>query len=162
MPGWRKRARKFVSSNSSTNSPQQSPQAPSNAAAQSLFKDMAACPFRAFAKHRLAARPLEETVPGLSYKDRGITVHRALQIIWTRIRVAAAFDRTDAGTTRSAYFKRCAEARSTTFPTRSAAGSSSGVSKNCCRTGSRSKSRAAHSPCTGSKPSARFPSVACR
>ncbi len=26
----------------------------------SLFKDMAACPFRAFAKHRLGARPLEE------------------------------------------------------------------------------------------------------
>jgi ATP-dependent helicase/nuclease subunit B len=51
----------------------------------SLFKDMAACPFRAFAKHRLAARPLEETVPGLSYKDRGITVHRALQIIWTEL-----------------------------------------------------------------------------
>lgn len=50
-----------------------------------LFKDMAACPFRAFAKHRLAARPLEETVPGLSYKDRGITVHRALQIIWTEL-----------------------------------------------------------------------------
>jgi len=51
----------------------------------SLFKDMAACPFRAFAKHRLAARPLEETVPGLSYKDRGITVHRALQIIWSEL-----------------------------------------------------------------------------
>ena len=51
----------------------------------SLFKDMAACPFRAFAKHGLAARPLEETVPGLSYKDRGITVHRALQIIWTEL-----------------------------------------------------------------------------
>ncbi|HTS49720.1 MAG TPA: PD-(D/E)XK nuclease family protein [Bryobacteraceae bacterium] len=51
----------------------------------SLFKDMAACPFRAFAKHRLAARPLEETVPGLSYKDRGITIHRALQIIWSEL-----------------------------------------------------------------------------
>lgn len=51
----------------------------------SLFKDMAECPFRAFAKHRLAAKPLEETVPGLSYKDRGITVHHALQIIWTEL-----------------------------------------------------------------------------
>ena len=50
-----------------------------------LFKDMAACPFRAFAKHRLGARPLEEAVPGLSYKDRGNTVHRALQIIWSEL-----------------------------------------------------------------------------
>ncbi len=51
----------------------------------SLFKDMAACPFRAFAKHRLAARPLEESMPGLSYRDRGNTVHRALQVIWTEL-----------------------------------------------------------------------------
>ena len=51
----------------------------------SLFKDMAACPFRAFAKHRLSARPLEETSPGLSYMDRGNTVHRALQIIWSEL-----------------------------------------------------------------------------
>ena len=50
-----------------------------------LFKDMAACPFRAFAKHRLAARPLEETMPGLSYRDRGNTVHRALQIVWSEL-----------------------------------------------------------------------------
>ena len=52
----------------------------------SLFKDMAACPFRAFARHRLLAKPLEETVPWLSYKDRGNTVHRALQIIWSELR----------------------------------------------------------------------------
>ena len=51
----------------------------------SLFKDMAACPFRAFAKYRLHARPLEETAPGLTYKDRGSTIHRALQIIWTEL-----------------------------------------------------------------------------
>jgi len=51
----------------------------------SLFKDMAACPFRAFAKHRLGARPLEETDLGLNYKDRGNTVHRALQFIWTEL-----------------------------------------------------------------------------
>ncbi len=50
-----------------------------------LFRDMAACPFRAFAKHRLACRPLEEAMPGLSYRDRGNTVHRALQVIWNEI-----------------------------------------------------------------------------
>jgi ATP-dependent helicase/nuclease subunit B len=52
----------------------------------SLFKDMAACPFRAFAKHRLAARPLEETDIGLSYRDRGTTVHEALEFIWSELR----------------------------------------------------------------------------
>jgi len=52
------------------------------AGGSSLFKDMAACPFRAFAKHRLHAKPLEDTRPGLSYKDRGTAVHKALELIW--------------------------------------------------------------------------------
>src|ERR1700681_761260 len=51
----------------------------------SLFKDMAACPVRAFAKHRLAARPLEDADLGLSYRDRGTTVHKALEVIWREI-----------------------------------------------------------------------------
>ena len=51
----------------------------------SLFKDMAACPFRAFAKHRLAAKPLEEADLGLSYRDRGTTVHKALEFIWREL-----------------------------------------------------------------------------
>jgi probable DNA repair protein len=51
----------------------------------SLFKDMAACPFRAFAKHRLNARPLEETDLGLNYRDRGSTVHKALEFIWSEL-----------------------------------------------------------------------------
>jgi ATP-dependent helicase/nuclease subunit B len=51
----------------------------------SLFKDMAACPFRAFAKHRLGARPLEESDLGLSYRDRGASVHKALQFLWAEI-----------------------------------------------------------------------------
>ncbi len=51
----------------------------------SLFKDMAACPFRAFARHRLAARSLEEADLGLSYRDRGTTIHKALEIIWLEL-----------------------------------------------------------------------------
>jgi ATP-dependent helicase/nuclease subunit B len=51
----------------------------------SLFKDMAACPFRAFAKHRLGARSLEETDLGLSYRDRGTTIHKALEFIWLEL-----------------------------------------------------------------------------
>lgn len=51
----------------------------------SLFKDIAACAFRSFAKHRLGARPLEEADIGLSYRDRGTTVHRALEFIWREL-----------------------------------------------------------------------------
>jgi ATP-dependent helicase/nuclease subunit B len=51
----------------------------------SLFKDMAACPFRAFAKHRLGARPMEDPDLGLSYRDRGTTVHKALEFIWREL-----------------------------------------------------------------------------
>jgi len=50
-----------------------------------LFKDMAACPFRAFAKHRLSAKPLEDPDFGVSYRDRGTTVHKALEFIWREL-----------------------------------------------------------------------------
>jgi ATP-dependent helicase/nuclease subunit B len=50
-----------------------------------MFKDMAACPFRAFAKRRLAARPLEDPEFGLSYRDRGQGVHEALESIWREL-----------------------------------------------------------------------------
>ena len=50
-----------------------------------LFQDMAACPFRAFAKQRLSAKPLEETDLGLNYRDRGNSVHKALQFIWNEL-----------------------------------------------------------------------------
>jgi ATP-dependent helicase/nuclease subunit B len=55
----------------------------------SLFKDMAACPFRAFAKHRLAARPMEDPDFGLNYRDRGTTVHKALEVIWRELGLQA-------------------------------------------------------------------------
>jgi ATP-dependent helicase/nuclease subunit B len=51
----------------------------------SLFKDMAACPFRAFAKHRLGATPMEDPDLGLNYRDRGTTVHKALEVIWREL-----------------------------------------------------------------------------
>jgi probable DNA repair protein len=57
----------------------------SSAGGASLFKDMAACPFRAFAKHRLGARPLEDPNLGLSYRNRGSTVHKALEFIWREL-----------------------------------------------------------------------------
>lgn len=51
----------------------------------SLFKDMAACPFRAFAKHRLGARPLEGATPGISKRDQGNAAHRAMALLWSEI-----------------------------------------------------------------------------
>jgi ATP-dependent helicase/nuclease subunit B len=51
----------------------------------SLFKDMAACPFRAFAKHRLSAKPLEGTDLGVSKKDQGNAVHKTMALIWTEL-----------------------------------------------------------------------------
>jgi ATP-dependent helicase/nuclease subunit B len=50
-----------------------------------LFKDQAACPFRAFAKHRLGARSLAEADIGLSPMERGQLVHNCLQLFWEKI-----------------------------------------------------------------------------
>jgi len=51
----------------------------------SLLRDVAACPFRAFAKHRLGARELEDIDAGLSAADRGKALHEALQLIWGEV-----------------------------------------------------------------------------
>ena len=47
-----------------------------------LFKSQAACPFRAFAKHRLRADALEEVDVGLDAMERGTLVHSVLQQVW--------------------------------------------------------------------------------
>jgi len=48
----------------------------------SVFENQAACPFRAFAIHRLGARALEEGHPGLDARERGTLLHRALAHLW--------------------------------------------------------------------------------
>jgi probable DNA repair protein len=75
-----------------------------------LFKDMAACPFRAFAKHRLGARPLEETDLGLSYRDRGISVHKALEAIWLELGSHARLMALDPGELRALIARGAAAA----------------------------------------------------
>ena len=50
-----------------------------------LFKDQAACPFRAFARHRLGARSLAEPEIGLNPMERGQLVHDCLQLFWEKI-----------------------------------------------------------------------------
>ncbi|HTT36272.1 MAG TPA: PD-(D/E)XK nuclease family protein [Burkholderiales bacterium] len=47
-----------------------------------VFENQAACPFRALAIHRLGARGLEQPAPGLSARERGTLVHRALASLW--------------------------------------------------------------------------------
>ncbi|MEQ8660334.1 MAG: PD-(D/E)XK nuclease family protein, partial [Gammaproteobacteria bacterium] len=41
-----------------------------------------ACPFRAYARHRLAARELEEPRPGMGARIKGVTVHRCLAALF--------------------------------------------------------------------------------
>ena len=50
-----------------------------------LFRDQAACPFRAFAAHRLGADALASPEPGLSAMDRGTLVHDVLAFAWSAL-----------------------------------------------------------------------------
>ncbi|MBJ80728.1 MAG: hypothetical protein CMH60_05355 [Myxococcales bacterium] len=59
----------------------------------SLLLDQAACPFRAFAKHRLGARVLEEPLAGLSPSQRGTLVHEVLQNLWEELKSFAVLEK---------------------------------------------------------------------
>jgi ATP-dependent helicase/nuclease subunit B len=54
-----------------------------------IFKQQAACPFKAFAEIRLQAKPLESPTLGLRAQDRGKIIHRALEYIWRIILTSA-------------------------------------------------------------------------
>ena len=47
-----------------------------------ILKHQAACPFHAFAELRLGARSLEEPEPGIGPLDRGLVLHKALELFW--------------------------------------------------------------------------------
>ena len=51
----------------------------------SVIRDQAACPFRAFARHRLLARTLDAPHAGLDAAERGTLLHRVLSLVWGRI-----------------------------------------------------------------------------
>ena len=71
------------------------PAIPENAASSggtSVFGDQAACPFRAFALHRLDAEGLEVPPPGLDARDRGTLVHAMLAKVWTELKSKAHLD----------------------------------------------------------------------
>lgn len=48
-----------------------------------VLKEQSACPFQAFAKRRLATRPLNRTEWGLNAAERGNILHRILENIWS-------------------------------------------------------------------------------
>ena len=50
-----------------------------------LIQDQAACPFRAFAAHRLGAAALDHPHEGLDARDRGILLHAALAALWSEL-----------------------------------------------------------------------------
>ena len=49
-----------------------------------LLEDQAQCPFRAFARHRLELRPLEEAGLGPDPRQRGTSLHLTLETFWRR------------------------------------------------------------------------------
>lgn len=51
----------------------------------SLFKNQAACPFKAFAEIRLSAKPLTTSRRSMHNKIRGIIFHKALELIWNHL-----------------------------------------------------------------------------
>lgn len=55
---------------------------PPSTGGATLLKDQAACPFRAFAKHRLSATGLRTADLGLNPMQRGQLVHDCLQLFW--------------------------------------------------------------------------------
>ncbi len=51
----------------------------------SIFKDQAACPFRAFGRHRLRAEGLDEPELGLNAAERGNLVHALMERLWSEL-----------------------------------------------------------------------------
>jgi ATP-dependent helicase/nuclease subunit B len=51
-----------------------------------VLSDQAACPFRAFASHRLSAKDLNEPSEGLDAKQRGNLVHELMKSLWEQLK----------------------------------------------------------------------------
>jgi len=55
-----------------------------------LFRNQAACPFRAFAEQRLGARPLDCPQLGLGARRSGTLMHRVLESLWRELQTQTA------------------------------------------------------------------------
>jgi ATP-dependent helicase/nuclease subunit B len=58
-----------------------------------VLADQAACPFRAFARWRLRAEPLEVPGEGLDASDRGRLLHALMSALWQELKSSAALER---------------------------------------------------------------------
>src|SRR5467141_1426681 len=58
-----------------------------------VLADQAACPFRAFARWRLAAEELEEPAPGLDARQRGALLHDLMKHLWTSLKDSKALQK---------------------------------------------------------------------
>ncbi|WP_298625422.1 PD-(D/E)XK nuclease family protein [uncultured Legionella sp.] len=50
-----------------------------------LLANQAKCPFKAFAEHRLKAKPVLQTTDGLDAKEKGIIIHKIMELFWRTI-----------------------------------------------------------------------------
>ncbi len=62
-----------------------------------VIQDQAACPFRAYARHRLGARDESPREPGLDARDRGSLIHGILQGVWDSLRSSKNLNSKSAG-----------------------------------------------------------------
>ncbi|MFW6334650.1 MAG: hypothetical protein ACOC0W_05200, partial [Desulfosalsimonas sp.] len=53
-----------------------------------IMKSQALCPFQAYARYRLGACSPEAPEPGLKPRQRGVLVHRVLELLWGRLKEA--------------------------------------------------------------------------
>jgi len=56
----------------------------------------AECGFRSYGELRLAAEPLEEPAPGLDVRERGMLLHKALELVWIKLENHFRLTATDA------------------------------------------------------------------
>jgi probable DNA repair protein len=55
-----------------------------------ILQHQAACPFRAFAEHRLFSTEPASRTPGFDARERGIHVHAVLQTLWNTLKTSTA------------------------------------------------------------------------
>ncbi len=58
-----------------------------------VLADQAACPFRAFARHRLGAEALDAPEPGLDAMQRGQLLHALMAGIWSELKTSSGLSR---------------------------------------------------------------------
>lgn len=51
-----------------------------------LLSNQAKCPFKAFAEHRLMAKPLADTTEGLDNKEKGKIIHKVMELLWRELK----------------------------------------------------------------------------